>query len=375
MSSGKCTTQLVLADQWQEAEREWAELFATVPSASPYLAPSWVRSYVDTFADKLHCEQLRVRDDHGTLVGICLLTRRIDKRALLPLRRAYLNTAGEPEQDSVVVEHNAVLCMPTHAADVYKQVAAYLEDAPVDELQLSGATEAAVEAILQVMPGWRSDIEWRDSPCVDLDGLRQSGGDHLAALSRNTREQIRRSVRKYREFGELRLEVAGSLAEANFMFDEMVAMHETRWKSVGQLGGFSTPARRLFHRAFIRHAFQAGQAQLLRVRAGDTVLGVLYNLVANGHVCFYQSGMRVEESNQLKPGLVTHHMAIQHYLEAGCRLYDFLPSSPGEGRYKSSLATSMSRVGTALLQRPGWRRQWFDAARSAYQFGQKYAKP
>jgi hypothetical protein len=61
---------------------------------------------------------------------------------------------------------------------------------------------------------------------------------------------------------------------------------------------------------------------------------------------------------------VVHHLAIGHYLQSGYTRYDFLPSAPGEGRYKISLAPDSQRLGTVLLQRPGWRRLWFDTARA-----------
>jgi CelD/BcsL family acetyltransferase involved in cellulose biosynthesis len=309
------------------------------------------------------------------LIGSCLLTKRVDYRALIPLRRAYLNTAGEPDADSVVVEHNAMLCATEPAARVYEQLALYIEKSPLDELQLSGATEQAVELMLRALPHWRADVEWRESPCVDLAALRGAGADHLSVISRNTREQLRRSLRKYGDFGELSVAAAETLAEAHMMFDELLLLHEARWQSLGQCGGFATSVRRDFHRLFLERAFPAGQVQLLRVRAGDRVLGVLYNLVAKGHVCFYQSGLRFDESNQLKPGLVAHHLAIQHCLQSGYDLYDFLPSSPGEGRYKSSLANASRRLGTVLLKRPGWRRQWFDLARAARTHWIAHQKP
>jgi len=355
----------VRTGRWTKAEREWAALFARAPHASPYLASAWVSSYVDTFAGVLPCEQLLVRNQYNELIASCLLTKRVDRRALLPLRRAYLNTAGERDADSVVVEHNGVLCCAVSAAPVYEQLALHIEQSSVDEFQLSGGTEEAVTLMLGALPHWRGDIEWRESPCVDLAALRGAGGDHLAVISRNTREQLRRSLRKYGEIGGLIVDAAASLSEAHAMFDEMVLLHEARWQSLGQRGGFASPVRRDFHRLFIERAFPVGQVQLLRVRAGDRVLGVLYNLVANGHVCFYQSGLRFDDSNHLKPGLVAHHLAIQHCLRAGYDLYDFLPSSPGEGRYKNSLANTARRLGTVLLQRPGWRRQWFGMARAA----------
>jgi len=68
------------------------------------------------------------------------------------------------------------------------------------------------------------------------------------------------------------------------------------------------------------------------------VAGYLYNFVHDGWVAAYQSGFDFgPDADRLRPGLVCHLMAIQHYAGAGMRRYDFLG---GEARYKRSLANA-----------------------------------
>ncbi|GAB1342511.1 GNAT family N-acetyltransferase [Gemmatimonas sp.] len=318
---------------------------------------------MDTFANRFLCHQLIVRDSNDDIIGSSLVVLRKDKRAVLPLRRLFLNTAGEDDADNTVVEYNAVLCASEHAEAVHDAIAAYIGRSGADEFMLSGGTERAVALCRHVLPTWRADVEWRESPFVDLEALRAAGAGHLDVISRNTREQIRRSLRRYAERGELSVSLASTPLEMHQAFAEMVRLHEARWQAAGELGGFATPLRKQFHAAFVEHGGATGHMHLLRVYAGGQLLGVLYNLVANGHVCFYQSGLQYEADKQLKPGLVVHHLAIEHYLANGYREYDFLPSETGEGRYKQSLSTSSRRLGTLRLQRPGLRRRYFDAAR------------
>jgi CelD/BcsL family acetyltransferase involved in cellulose biosynthesis len=218
------------------------------------------------------------------------------------------------------------------------------------------------------LPTWSSHVDWRIAPYVDLEKLRDSGEGHLRSLSRNTREQLRRSLARYRERGELRVDVAATADEAEAMLAEMIRLHETRWKTRGSSGGFHGTLRRRFHAAFVREATAAGRVQMLRTSAGGETIGVLYNIVANGRVNFYQSGLRYEEQPHLKPGLVTHHLAIEHCLAAGMCEYDFLVSGPDDGRYKTSLARESRRLGWVQLRRPGWRRTYFDALRAVRDF-------
>jgi CelD/BcsL family acetyltransferase involved in cellulose biosynthesis len=67
----------------------------------------------------------------------------------------------------------------------------------------------------------------------------------------------------------------------------------------------------------------SGAVDLLRVSAGDTHIGYLYNFVRNGTVSSYQSGFD-DIDTRLRPGYVSHAMAIAHYAAAGMAEYDFL---------------------------------------------------
>jgi CelD/BcsL family acetyltransferase involved in cellulose biosynthesis len=68
--------------------------------------------------------------------------------------------------------------------------------------------------------------------------------------------------------------------------------------------------------------------------AGSTILGYLYNLVVGDRVFSYQSGFDYRHAD-LKPGIITHVMAIDHYLAGNVATYDLLE---GESQYKRSLS-------------------------------------
>jgi CelD/BcsL family acetyltransferase involved in cellulose biosynthesis len=74
----------------------------------------------------------------------------------------------------------------------------------------------------------------------------------------------------------------------------------------------------------------------------------LYQFRHKGHVYSYQSGFHYERDNRLKPGLVSHRLAIEHSLSAGDAVYDFLG---GDDRYKRSLATHGGQLFWLTLQK------------------------
>jgi len=82
---------------------------------------------------------------------------------------------------------------------------------------------------------------------------------------------------------------------------------------------------------------QAVHKYLSALEAGDAEKAAAL-FVHDGWVAAYQSGFDFgPDADRLRPGLICHLMAIQHYRRAGMRRYDFLG---GEARYKRSLANA-----------------------------------
>jgi CelD/BcsL family acetyltransferase involved in cellulose biosynthesis len=351
-------------DCWAgDGRRAWDALFHGAPGFSPFLSTVWTAEWLREFATALRPVQLLFADLDGRTIGTCLLTRRSVQAGPLSLRRAFFNTDGENPGDSVVIEHNALLSAPGRETDVARQLASYVDTTNIDEFVLSGLGEDEVNRFREAFSHWVFDVEWRDSPYVDLSQLRSAGRTHLDALSANTRAQLRRAMRLYSERGELKVEVADTAAAADSMLAELIELHEARWHAKGQRGAFGSAQRRRFLEGFAQAGVASGESALLRVTSGSRTIGVAFFLVANGRANFYQAGFAYEAHPTLKPGLVTHHLAIEHFRQHGDLEYDFLVSGPNEGRYKLSLATDVRRLGWVTLSRRGVRHSVFSLAR------------
>ncbi|MDQ8168703.1 MAG: GNAT family N-acetyltransferase [Gemmatimonadota bacterium] len=350
--------------RFQSSAAVWVDLFDQMNHAGPFLSPRWTGVWVQVFGSSLRPSLVTFRNRQLGVIGACLLTARTRYHALLPHVRWHLNTDGEPASDSVVIEHNGVLASLGQESRVYAALAQHVECSRVDELRLSGVDESGLTELLAAFPSWSKGVEWREAPYVQLDRVRARGGDHLGILSRNTRAQLRRSIRRYGTRGAIRLQAASTAEEAEAMLRELIHLHQARWAVRGGGGGFASQKRREMHTAFVREATPVGEAQLLRMTVNGETVGVLYNLVAHGKVCFYQSGFRYEADQALRPGMVAHHLAVEYNVSLGNSEYDFMASAPGEGRYKYSLATDVRRLAWVTLHRPGWRTRYFSAVRS-----------
>lgn len=346
--------------EWPRVVDHWKRLAASA-ECSAFVGAEWVDAWVRAFGDRLRPEVLLFRSA-GAVVACCLLVSRVQRRGPFSVRRTHLNTAGEDEQDEVAVEFNDLLCETGWERPVAFALRERLDGRPWDELVLDGWMESpSLEALLESCAGLSVRQEARPSVFVDLRELRRQGKTHLSTLSSSTRRQVRRSRELYEQRGPLRLEVAADIGQALEMLEELAELHQGHWTARGRPGAFGSLRFKAFHKSLVESLFPRGGVQVLRVLAGFEPLGILYNIVKDGKVCFYQSGLRYEADNRLKPGLLAHCLAIEHNLARGLDEYDFLA---GSARYKRSLANRERRLRWVVITRPSAKMRLIEGLRS-----------
>lgn len=330
-----------------DLETRWRKLEAVCRPAF-FLGWNWIGTWLDTLAVAPWVVEVRLGEE--TVALACFEVRATVRRKIVRSRTLYLNETGDPARDVVTLEYNRILCHPDHARAA--------EDAALDallakrgelwdELYVRNAPQdfaARLEALgLQVWQ--RSEAP---SAEIDLVSARQAGGV-LDTLSRNTRHQVRRSMRLYEDrYGPLALERARTVEEAFDFFARLGDLHQPYWQARGKPGAFAHPHYVSMHRALIARALPVGEAEVVRVRAGGHDIGYLYNFVRDGRVYFYLSGLRYEDDPKFKPGLVTHVLCAEDHLGAGATVYDFMA---GENRYKTQLGRAAEPLVSLTLQR------------------------
>jgi CelD/BcsL family acetyltransferase involved in cellulose biosynthesis len=151
-------------------------------------------------------------------------------------------------------------------------------------------------------------------------------------LSRHARQHLHRSMRDFARYGALRVDEAQSTAEAFEFFGGLKVLHRRSWDRRRIPHAFRKPYFETFHRALIASGAPGTQMQLLRISAGNHVLGYLYNFRSGTTVYAYQSGFADESKNE-RPGYVSHALAMEYNAGQGCTRYDFLA---GDNRLKRS---------------------------------------
>ncbi len=345
---GSVTVAAYPHSAWPTLAPIWSSLASQTARPSFFLTPEWTETWLEVFGDRLRPQILVFRDD-GEPVGACLLVRRRERRGPVSVRRIYLNTAGEDEQDSPCLEFNTLLARDGWEASTARALSAHLDRERWDEFAVPAmAPGPAQEAIAAAFS--RHGVRHTATPShfVDLRTIRANGGAYEDTLPHKVRKQLRQYVGKYSELGTVGVQVPADRSDAFSLLARLAELHRQAWNARGLPGAFASPLFTAFHRSLIERTFDAGAVQLLRVHAGEEDVAVLYNFVHRGKAYAYQWGLQFREDTRFKPGFVAQVMAIRHALETGLDEYDLMA---GDQKFKQELAPDARALTWMVFER------------------------
>ncbi|MFZ5618904.1 MAG: GNAT family N-acetyltransferase [Pseudomonadota bacterium] len=334
---------------------EWTRVFA-MSDARFFLSPAWVETWLAAQQDGVEIGCVRVFDDLRGVYGMGLVG--LPKRSsFIALREARLHEAGVETLDRIYLEYNDILLVRDAPAGAREAAIAAIFDAlpKVDEFVFRNATAPLADAVEAIASDKKFAIARLNRQPVFELRLKAEG----EGFSPSLRAKIRRSIRRYEERGEVRLQRAANEAERAVAWTELMRLHAETWSRRGVSGVFSERDFRAFHERLIAHHPSA--VDFLRLTAGGETVGVLYNFVLGDRVCNYQSGFRYEADNQLVPGFVAHALAAARYRDEGFAIYDLMG---GDADYKRRLGVEGETLEMIVATRPGLRTKARSLARS-----------
>lgn len=355
MSQNKAFTieSLILHEQPIDEKKLWAQL---EQNANPtfFQSWSWIGPWLNNTGDLVNARLYIARED-DTPIGAAFFTNYTSKRRHFFTSRALcLNESRDPKFD-FIIEHNGILAIPNKeqliAMRIIQQILS--SDKFIDEIVFSGIDQERYEMYKRIGKGLdlmplttRADKYYY----VDLQNIRSKGKDYIDCLSRNTRSSIRKSLREYEQElgGVVILEEALNLSQATQYLERLKHLHQRYWKKKGMPGSFSNLNWEKFITTIIEENFNQKRIQILRISAGGNDIGYILNLIHNGYVNMLQTGFEYRNNKKLKPGYVSHYLAIKHNLQINNNIYDFLA---GESQYKVSLSTKQGSIYWLTLQK------------------------
>jgi CelD/BcsL family acetyltransferase involved in cellulose biosynthesis len=341
-------------------EAEWIELEARA-AGSFFTSWAWIGNWLELTHRRFPVLLLRVQLE-GRVVGLALLvSRRVRRHRVLPVRQLLLHATGDPDADELTVEYNGVLSEAgLERAVAHAAFGHLIEREPGwDECVVDGVSGAEVIESLQ-RDGLEVRVD-RRSACLGVDLTRLEQRRYVDSLNKNSRYNVRRSLRDFEVRGPVALDEARSLDEALQFLGELRRLHQAYWTSRGFPGSYASAFFREFHERLVRTVFPAGGVQLLRLRAGDVAIGYTYNLVYRGWVGQYSSGFDYEVFPGRSPGFVAHALSVDHCAARGYSAYDMMA---GESRYKQQLGVKLGELTWLVLRRRSLSLQIEDALRS-----------
>jgi len=333
-----------------------------------FLSWGWVETWIRNLPPDCDVSLIAGFKDNAPAVAFFIGYRESIRHGLFRARQLSLNSTPVRHLDALCIDYNMALIDPA----VTLTLESLAEQMPVKEWDefymercapacwpnLAFEENASDKYNVQIIDHGRSFY-------VDLEKVRQNDMDYLGMLSKNKRQQIRRSLREYEKRGEIEIGVPKNPHDALNMLDELAQLHQKEWQRRGKPGAFSNDSFMKFHRELISTQFETGAIQLLCFFAGSEPIGRLYNFVYNGHVLYYQSGFNYLPGNLYRPGLVCHYLAVMRNAAEDRKTYDFLA---GEAPYKESLSTDWRRIYDITVQKRKVKYAIENGAGAVYRF-------
>lgn len=329
-----------------QLEIEWRELEGRAGGHSFFLSWHWIGAWLRSLPETV--VPLVLRASHaGQTVGLAIFIPGITRiLKIFNLPQLSLNETGHRAFDTIVTEYNGILAAKGLSDRVTQSSLEWLMRSgyPNHALRLGGVDSAVFQSASATAALFGRSLRilnQSEAECVNLAAIRAGAKPYLDSLSRNSRQTLRRELRRYETIGPLQYRPAASATQALDYFTALGHLHQSYWQSRGKPGAFAQPFFTKFHTDLIATAFDHRHIEMAKVTAGGEIIGYLYNLNWRGTIYAYQSGFFYDTENTYKPGYVSHYLAISRALDNGLDLYDFMA---GYGQHKTSLSTEKNHL-------------------------------
>jgi CelD/BcsL family acetyltransferase involved in cellulose biosynthesis len=334
---------------------EWAAVYAADPDAHVYLSHMWLTGWL-----QVHRTPWLILAARPDFPGAGYI-------AFLPVRLPVWLEPGQGFLSRLILggdqfsDYNGLLCRPEWEAQVVPLFARHLRnDLKWGELRLDNLRMSDRRRRLLLEPFDKIRFQRRSIPIVDVENgvdndvcpyadLPEDFEAYLATLSPNSRQKLRRMLRRLESCDDYRVSFADSASYANDL-SALLGLWRTKW---APQKGDRTEGLVANNFRMLLHCAEEGRLFLPVLRKGDTVVAALAIVIdaAKRSFHFVIAG-RDETVTDLSPGLLLHAVAIRHAISQGIKTYDFLR---GDEAYKFLFGVRTRRIETVAFARAGRR--------------------
>lgn len=342
--------------QFNIVKEIWTSILKECPH-SYYLSWTWTEIWIKSLPTNCNLSLVVGFNNDSPVIAFFLGSKTITTYRFFKFHQIALNQTLIPNIDvTTYIEYNAILIDPK----ITVSLESLLNLIPIkswDEFRLvrcSSFYQPNLILSANISKKYDFSIKHLNSYYVNLENIRRNNNDYLALVSQNRRKQIRRSIKEYEKLGEIRIQIAENVEEALNILDELIELHRKRWVERGYSGAFSTEYFIHFHQTLISECFEHGEIQLIRVSAGEHIIGCSYNFVYNRNVYAISGGFNYLPANFYLPGFVCDYFGALHNAMLNHQSYDFMS---GEDEYKISLSTNHNEMQTIIIRKRNFKYQ------------------
>lgn len=329
--------------QLENLRTDWEELLKKCSNNEPVLSPTWLIPWCKIYGNSPTWQPLIISfRANDRLVGLILLQRQWQNyyRYLPFLRLSFLGS-GIDWNDGVYPEYLNFLCLPEYEETIVEQFVLLLKESRLGRwheiiLNMMPAEHRLTQSLQSRLTNAGLVVEKTSHAAAPFVTLPKTWDDYVTSLGKH-RRYLLKTLRDFDEWadGNALFHLAENTAELDKGFAILQALHGERWSSEGQMGVFHAKRFCLFHKTVMPELLNRKSLELRWLTVRDQPLAVIYNIVWDNKIHFYQGGRSMSVPKQIRPGIVLHAHAIRSAIAASHREYDFLS---GDTQYKRQLS-------------------------------------
>jgi hypothetical protein len=281
----------------------------------------------------------------------CFVERKITRHFFVHSTQWLLHRTGDSEFDQIWIEKNDWLI-----SEQYRQYGGIfwqklIEAKPnvdefINELTIKQNNEKLLSTDLSQYIYCQENLQL--GYFIDLTAFNHIN-DYLAGLSKNTRQQLKRSI-KLLNLYHYEFQVITQPNQINEILLQCQQWHIEKWQKTATPSGFTNPIFNQFHQQLCATEQTLNATALVAtLTIEQELVGCLYCFLDKTNCNFYLSCIKPIANKKLKIGLNLHYLLIEWCItQATAQRYDFLA---GNAQYKQSLASGSEHYIKLVIQK------------------------
>jgi hypothetical protein len=312
-------------DEFSLLEEKWNTVLSDSTANSIFLRWEWLYYWWIAYKEDNYKLVVVIVFREDKIIGIApFYIANVSCMGVIPVRRLLF--LGTKEGD-IMSEFMDIICNPGDEDTVIKTVIEFIiqenicDDFYLQKIKSSSKTISLFMRLAEERKLFFIIHEEYESPFVRLPSTMD---DFLHGLSSSMRYKIRKNRRKLDKYSHVEFRKTSDSSELERDFEELVRLHQLRWKSKNHPGSFADKSFFLFQKTVMTHLLKNGYLDLWLLSVGDKNICANYNIRQNGKIYTYQSGIDTSFDASIAPGYLLHSYCIENAIQHGFSEYHFL---------------------------------------------------